>query len=96
MTEIHDNWPDTSQELEKFIKLKSRMIQLGRQIKTQVQCFLVLPLRQSALFSRETNLLIKSSVNFISSNVFVIQNTIYHAKQYELTTMWYQLYQRDE
>ena len=47
----------------------------------------VLTWRQSALFFRETNILIKSSVNFVSSNISVIQNTIYQAIQYELTNV---------
>lgn len=96
MTEIHDNWPDTSQELEIYQTGKSRMIQLGRQIKTQGPVLLVLPLRQSALFSRGNKFTDQVFSKFYKYLMFLLSKIYYHAKQYELTTMWYQLYQRDE
>lgn len=55
-------------------KIKSRSL---------YQCFLELPLRQFDLCFRETNVLIKSSVNFINSNVFIFQIITYHVKEYE-------------
>jgi len=51
--------------------------------RSPCKCFLELPLTQFAVFFRETNILVKSSVNFINSNVFVFQITTYHAKQHE-------------
>lgn len=51
--------------------------------KSLCKCFLKLPLTQSAALFRETNVVIKSSVNFININVFVFQITTYYAQQYE-------------